>query len=342
MRIALISPVDGPVRQTGAGAVQGLVWLLSRELTRLGHEVTVFGLAGSEPCGEFVATLTDAAYSFDDWQIAEWVNLCRALEQSDRFDVLHIHGYLWGLPLDRLARAPMVHTLHQWPHHDDKYLRSMMPDTCVTAISHCQWSKYPHLKPTAVVHNGVDVSQFTLRTDPDAYVCFLGQFSSSKGPLLAIEAARALGSRLLLAGPTNDFYTEHVEPLVDGRSVEYVGWVAGRERDQLLGGARALLYPVQKPEPFGLVQVEAMMCGTPVVAIRLGAVPEIVDDGVTGFCVDSPEELAPAAAQAFALDRRRVRQRAESRFSADRMAREYLQVYEKLVSTGRPRGRARD
>src|SRR5712691_1663820 len=146
MRIAQISTVDSPVRQTGSGAIEGLVWLLSRELTRLGHEVTVFGVAGSEPCGELVATLpgfNGAAGAPHEWEICEWINLCRAVEQSHRFDVLHSHGYLWGLPLEPFTRVPMVHTLHLWPHQDEAYLWSMAPDACVTAVSNCQWSKYP-------------------------------------------------------------------------------------------------------------------------------------------------------------------------------------------------------
>jgi glycosyltransferase involved in cell wall biosynthesis len=132
---------------------------------------------------------------------------------------------------------------------------------------------------------------------------------------------------LLLAGPRNDYYRAKVEPLVDGRTVEYVGPVGGARRDELLGGARALLYPLQGPESFGLVLLEAMMCGTPVAAVGIGAVPEIVDEGVTGATVATAEELSQAVKRAIALDRRRVRARAAERFSADHMARQYVEVY---------------
>jgi len=331
VRIALISTVEGPVRQHGSGSIETLVWLLTRELNRLGHDVTVFGVAGSEPCGELVATIPSGSSPYD-WQVREWINLCRAVEQSEKFDVLHSHGYFWGFPLEPLARAPMVHTLHVWPDRDAAYLWSLVPGACVTAISSCQWKKYPHLTPAATVHHGLDASQFTFRNEPEDYLLFLGQFSWGKGPTVAIETARALGMRLRLAGPTNDYYREHVEPLVDGYRVEYVGYVSGPERDRLLGGARALLYPVQAPEPFGLVVVEAMLCGTPVAAMRLGAAPEIVDEGVTGFCAGSTDELVQAAREAVSLDRRRVRTHAEGRFSAERMAREYVRVYEELLS----------
>ncbi len=338
MRIAQIATVECPVRQNHAGSIEGLVWLLTHELTRLGHEVTVFAAPDSETDGELVATLPGpfgTAGAPDDWQICEWINLCRAIEQSGRFDVVHSHAYLWGMPLQPLARAPMVHTLHLWPHKVDERLWSLVPDACVTAISHCQWRRYPHLHPAAVIHHGVDSSQFTFRPQPQDYLCYLGRFTWGKDPSAAIAAAQALGLRLLLAGPADEYYREHVEPLVDGKSVEYIGWVGGADRDRFLGNARALLYPIQEPEPFGLVLAEAMLCGTPVAAMRLGAVSEVVDEGVTGYSAASAEDYLEAVRQALTLDRRRVRDRAAARFSAERMARQYLEVYRQRA-TGIP------
>src|SRR5262245_5656122 len=334
MRIAQIATVECPVRQNHTGSIEGLVWLLTSELIRLGHEVTVFAAPGSETDGELVATLPGpfgTAGAPDDWQICEWINLCGAVEQSGRFDVVHSHAYLWGMPLQRLARAPMVHTLHVWPHKVDAQLWSLVPDACVTAISHCQWRTYPHLHPAAVIHHGVDSSQFTFQPHPQDYLCYLGRFTWGKGPTAAIAAAQALGLRLLLAGPADEYYREQVAPLVDGKWVEYIGWVGGADRDRFLGNARALLHPIQEPEPFGLVLAEAMMCGTPVAAMRLGAVPEVVDEGVTGFSAVSPEQFPEVILRSLELDRTRVRAAAEARFSSRRMALEYLQVYQGLV-----------
>jgi glycosyltransferase involved in cell wall biosynthesis len=341
MRVAQVSTLATPVRRDGSDSIESLVWLLSRELTRLGHEVTVFAAAGSEVCGELVATLPGpygTAGAPDDWKVCEWLNLCRAVEQSGRFDVLHSHAYLWGLPLQRLCRAPMVHTLHVCPYENEARLWSLVPGACVTAISGYQWSAYPDLRPAAVIHHGVDAEQFTAGLEPGDYVCYLGRFTAGKGPLQAVAAARALGLRLLLAGPCDGYYREHVAPLVDGRRVEYVGHVSGRARTELLRGARALLYPLQEPEPFGLVQVEAMMCGTPVVAMRRGAVPEIIDEGVTGYHTLAPEEFPRQVLRSFALDRRGVRARALERFSAARMARAYGEVYRRLSDGGENRG----
>jgi glycosyltransferase involved in cell wall biosynthesis len=320
--------------------VEGLVWLLARELKRLGHEVTVFAAAGSRVDGELMVTLpgTYAANgSPDDWQLCEWINLCRAVEQSGRFDVLHSHVYLWGLPLEPLSKAPMVHTLHVTPDDDAARLCAMYPSAWVTGISRFQWSAFPRLKPSAVIHHGVDAEQFTFRAEPDDYVCYLGRFTPGKGPLVAIAAARALGLRLRLAGPNNDYFRKHVEPLVDGHTVEYVGTVGGATRDRLLGGARALLYPLQEPEPFGLVMVEAMMCGTPVAAVRLGAVTEVVEEDVTGHWAEPGGDFSAAVRRVLSLDRGRVRATAEARFSAERMARDYAVVYERLLARGLPR-----
>src|SRR5262249_24223586 len=155
----------------------------------------------------------------------------------------------------------------------------------------------------------------TQRPEPEDYLCYLGRFTPGKGPCEAIDVAKALGLRLVLAGPRNDYFRDHVEPLVDGRTIRYAGYVAGPAKDRLLGGARALVYPLHDPEPFGLVQVEAMMCGTPVAALRVGAVPEIVDEGVTGYTAETADELAAAVERCFRLDRRKIRVRAEERYS---------------------------
>jgi glycosyltransferase involved in cell wall biosynthesis len=335
MRIAQVSTLASPVRSDAGGSVEAFIWLLTRELVRLGHEVTVFGCAGSETAGECVLTLPGpygAKDALDNWQLCEWVNLCRAVEQSARFDLLHSHAYLWGLPLQPLSRAPMVHTLHIVPDDDSARLWSMTPAACVTAISKHQWSAYPELQPAAVVPHGVDLSQFSFQPQPEDYVCYLGRFTSGKGPRQAIAAARALGLRLRMAGPENGYFREQVKPLIDGKSVEYAGYARGPARDKLLGGARALLYPIQYPEAFGLVLVEAMLCGTPVAAMGLGAAPEIIDQGISGCVAKSPEEFPRAVVEAMSLDRARVRRQAEQRFSAERMARDYVRVYEKTIS----------
>jgi glycosyltransferase involved in cell wall biosynthesis len=339
MRIAQVSTLSSPVSENAGGSVEAWLWLLTRELIRLGHEVTVFAAAGSECEGELVATLPGpygAEGSLEDWQLCEWVNLCRAVEQSHRFDLVHTHAYLWGIPLEPFSRAPMLHTSHVVPDENSARLWSMRPEARVTAISKHQWSAHPQLEPTAIISHGVDISRFTFRSQPDDYVCYLGRFVSGKGPCQAIAAARALGLRLLMAGPPSPYFREKVQPLVDRKTVEYVGFLRGAERDRLLGGARALLYPIQYPEAFGLVMVEAMLCGTPIAAMRFGAVPELIEEGVTGYCADSPDEFVPAIVKCLSLERSQIRRQAERRFSAKDMARAYARVYEEVAANRGP------
>jgi len=334
MRIAQIATLSAPVRRETGGSVESLVWLLTRELKKLGHEVTVFGTAGSEVDGEVVATMP-GPYAHDgaleDWHLCEWVNLCRAVEQSGRFDVMHSHAYLWGVPLGQISRAPLVHTMHVVPDDDTAKLWNLAPESCVTAISKHQWSGFPQLKPAAVIPHGVDTAEFTFRETPDDYVLYLGRFVSGKGPLLAIEAARSLGLRLVLAGPSNPYFRERIQPLVDGEKVEWAGFVTGKDRDKLLGGARALVYPIQYPEAFGLVLVEAMFCGTPVAAMRMGAVPEIVKDSMNGFTCPDREEFAATILKCFSLDRRQIAAAARKTFSPERMAGEYEALYKSVA-----------
>lgn len=330
MRIALVSTIAAPVRKDSFGSVEAWTWLMARELIRLGHQITVFGCAGSEVDGEFVETLAGpygAPGSYDDWQLCEWINLCRAVQESARFDVLHSQAYLWGAPLQPLSRAPLVHTLHIVPDHNAARLWQSAPNTVVTAISKNQWSEYPQLVPAAVIPHAVDPEQFTFREQPDDYLLYLGRFTSSKGPLQAIEAARSLGLRLVMAGPENPYFREKVKPLIDGESVSYAGYVGGTERSKLLGGARALLYPIQYPEAFGFVLLEAMLCGTPVAAMRLGAVPEIIEEGVTGFTANTSDAFTAAICKCLTLRRQKVHERSLASADPSRMAAAYSTVY---------------
>jgi glycosyltransferase involved in cell wall biosynthesis len=335
MRVALISTVSSPVRLDSQGSVEALIFLLAHELKQLGHDITVFACEGSKVDGNLVTTLPGpyaTAGSLSDWHLCEWINLCHAVEQAGNFDILHSHAYLWGIPLQRICKTPMVHTIHIVPDNDHAQLWSMSGHAWVTAITRHQWELFPQLKPVAVVPHGVDPTQFTFQPVARDYLCFIGRFTEAKGPVQAIKTAKALGKKIILAGPTNEYYLEHVKPLVNDVTVVYMGWAGLTERNELLGGAQVMIYPITYPEAFGLVLVEAMLCGTPVAAMRLGAVAEIVDEGITGYCADSPDGLIEAVLRAKDLDRRRVRKKAAERFSPQKMARGYARVYEQITS----------
>lgn len=334
MRIAQISTSSGPVREDQTGSVESLVWLLTRELAAMGHEVTVFGCAGSRVDGELVVTHPGPygeAGAPSDWQLCEWMTHCQAVEQANRFDVMHSHAYLWGLPVERFSRAPMLHTMHTCPYDDEARLWDRFPSARIAAVSAYQWSSCTKRTPAAVVHHGIDPARFTFREQPGDYLCFLGRFTPGKGPLEAIAIARELDMPLIMAGPGDDYFESAVRPHIDDKHIRYIGPVDARGRDALLGSARALLYPLKEPEPFGLVQIEAMMCGTPVVGPAMGAIPEIVADGLTGCIVEHPSGLAAAALRAMSLPRQPIRGHAEHRFSARRMAEGYASLYARLA-----------
>jgi glycosyltransferase involved in cell wall biosynthesis len=224
----------------------------------------------------------------------------------------------------------MMHTVHVWPWDESAQLWRQFPDARVVALTHAQWRAYPDLEPFGVVPHGIDPDGFTYHATGGAHACYLGRFIPGKGPVEAIAAARAADLDLVIAGPANEYFDECVAPLVDGRRISWVGEVRGADRSALLGEAGVLLAPVQDPEPFSLVLVEAMMCGTPVVTNALGAAPEVVDDGITGYCAAGADNLPGLLHAALELDRPKVRARAEERFSAERMVADHLALYERV------------
>ena len=334
MRIAQVASIATPVRSVGSGSIEQVVWSLASGLTALGHAVTIFGAAGSEGPGEVEATLPGpygAEGVPEEWRVAEWVNIARAVERSDEFDVIHSHGYLYGLPLAALSHVPMVHTLHVMPSPEAVSLARLYPREWITALSKYQWAEYPDVAPATVIPNGIDEDAFTFRASPDAYVAYLGRFADGKGAERAIHTAQDLGLPIRLAGWENEYFCEVIAPLVDGDRVRYLGPLAGDERDAFLGGARALFYPVTSHEPFGMVMPEAMLCGTPVAALRVGAVTEIVDEGVTGCTAERDGDFSAAAIRALALDRSGVRDAARHRFGAAMMTAGYNELFERIV-----------
>jgi glycosyltransferase involved in cell wall biosynthesis len=335
VRIAQVATLSTPVRQDGAGSVESLVHLLARELVERGHEVTVFACGTSTPPCELVAALPGPYHDErtpDDWQLCEWINVTRAIEESHRFDLLHSHSYLNALPLVRLARCPLVNTSHILPYDGDGRVVARYHDAHLTAISAAQWARFADVHPAAVIPHGLDASAHTFTAIPGDYLFFLGRFTHAKGPLEAIAAARDVGMPLRMAGPWSEILEREIKPYVDGDHVVYDGPIGTRRRDELLGGARALVYPIKVAEPFGLVMVEAMLSGTPVAAYKLGAVGEIVEEGVTGFTVEPGDDLAGAVRRCLELDRRVVRERAAERFSSTAMVDAYERLYERVAT----------
>src|SRR3954451_13721062 len=224
-----------------------------------------------------------------------------------------------SLAFARLCPPPMVQTLHHSPSAAEVQLWSRYPEVPFVAISNEQARLLAGLNVVGTVLHGIDTDNFVFRETPDDYLLFLGRFTEGKGVLQAVEIAKRAGMRLILAAAEDDYYRERVAPHVDGRHIVYYGEADFAAKVKLYGGARALLYPIQSREPFGLVLAEAMACGTPVVALDRGAVREVVDEGLTGFVFEDLEQLANDLPRVFNLDRRRVRQQAVARFGTARM-----------------------
>jgi len=248
--------------------------------------------------------------------------------------VIHCQAMYWpmALPFTRVCATPIIQTLHHAPTEPEVALWSRYAEAPFIAISDEQARLLNGLNVVAVVQHAIDTEAFAFRAAPDDYLVFLGRFTEGKGVLQAIEVARRVGMRLVLAAAENDYYRDAVAPLVDGTRIMYAGEVHHADKVGLLGGARALLYPVQSGEPFGLVLPEAMASGTPVAALDRGAVREVVDEGVTGRVFTSLDELVAGLPSVLALDRAAVRHRAVERFGIERMVREYLSAYQQVMT----------
>ena len=337
LRIALVAPVAQPVPPPRSGSIETVTDLLARGLVARGHEVTLFATGSSETTAALHATFPEGYHadaSLWPWELCELFNLAAAVERAADFDIIHAQAEYapLGLAFARLARVPMVQTVHHWPSVAEVALWSRYPDAPFVAVSNAQARRLRGLTVAGVVHHAVDTDTLRFQADPGDYVLFLGRFTPGKGVLAAIDAAQRTGLRLVLAAAENAYYREAVAPLVDGRQVVFRGEVGPDARAALLGRARALLYPVQADEPFGLVLAEAMACGTPVAALARGAVPELVDDGVSGGVFESLDDLATGLPRVAALDRARVRAHAVERFGPDRMVDGYVAIYSALIA----------
>lgn len=336
LRLAVVAPVATSVPPPRSGSIEALTSSLVEGLVARGHDVTLFAIGSSTTSARLHATFP-IGYRDDPslwtWELCELLNVGAAIERAAAFDVIHVQCEYWpmSLPFTRLVATPVLHTVHYAPQPEEVAIWRRYPEAPFVAVSGEQARRLDGLNVVATVHHAIDTSAYAYRDTPDDYLLFLGRFTTGKGARQAIGIARRAGLPLRLAAEENDYYREFVAPLVDGDRIRYVGEVAGADKVALLGGARALLYPVQLPEPFGLVLAEAMACGTPAAALGIGAVAEIVDDGVTGGVFASEEALVEGLPRVLALDRARVRAVATARFGLDRMVDAYEAVYRRLA-----------
>jgi glycosyltransferase involved in cell wall biosynthesis len=333
MRIAMLGPVAWRTPPEDYGPWERVTSLLTQGLVARGVDVTLFATLDSLTSADLDGVAAHG-YGGDpdmDGRIWEALHVAHALERSGEFDL--VHNQLDWLPLafDRFCQAPMVTTIHGFsgPAILPAYQASRS-----RFVSISDSDRAPELDYIATVYHGVDVAELPEGPGGGSLVTF-GRIHPDKGTEQAVAIARACGRRLVICGPVQDraYFEEHVRPAIDGTTVIYLGSVGPAERARVLGEAAVLLHPIGFDEPFGLSVAEAMMCGTPVVAYRRGSMPEVVDEGLTGYLADDVDQAVSAVSRAVQLDRHAVRAHAISRFSVDRMVDGYLAVYEEMLGS---------
>jgi glycosyltransferase involved in cell wall biosynthesis len=339
MRLAILSPIAWRTPPRHYGPWESVVSVLTEGLVRRGVDVTLYATADSITSARLRA-VCPRGYEEDpslDAKVWECLHISELFEHGDEFDLIHNHFDFLPLTYSAMTRTPVLTTIHGFssPRILPVY-KKYNGRVYYVAIS--QADRHPELDYIAVIHHGIDLGQFEFQPQPGDYLLYFSRIHPDKGAREAIEISRRAGRRLILAGivQDRDYFEREVQPHVDGDRIRYVGSAGPEERRRLLGGALALLHPIRFHEPFGLSVVEAMACGTPVVAFRRGSMPEIVRDGETGFLCESVEEAVERLCAVAALDRRACRRWVEARFTADRMVDDYLAVYRRILEGRRP------
>jgi len=340
MKIAQVAPLWESVPPQLYGGTERIVSYLTEELVRLGHDVTLFASGDSVTAAKLRAAsprslrLATGPVNRD----APFVLMMEEAfgQYAAEFDIIHSHLDFLSFPLSRRCQTPVVTTLH-----GRLDLPEIMPifneytDMSVVSISDAQRAPLPQAKWEATIHHGLP-DLYTFHPNPGSYLAFLGRISPEKCPDHAIEVAKRVGMPLRIAAKVDPadrgYFEAQIERLLDHPLVEYVGEITDAEKCDFLGDAAAVVCPYDWPEPFGLVLIEALACGTPVLAYRRGSIPEILEDGVTGFICENVEEMVAAIARLPLIDRRRCRESFEQRFTARRMAEEYVGLYERMAA----------
>lgn len=335
MKLAMLSPIAWRTPPRHYGPWENIVSLLTEGLLKHGLEVTLFATKDSLTKGKLVG-VTPKGYEEDREllpKVWECLHISELFERGNEFDLIHNHFDYLPLTYMHMTTTPVLTTIHGFSSPKilpvyKKYNRQAY----YTAISEAD--KSPELDYIATIHHGVDLKQFTFQPGPGNYLLFFGRIHHEKGTKECIEVARKTGMKLVIAGivQDRDYFQREVKPFLDDDQIIYVGSAGPEKRNNLLGGAFALLHLINFDEPFGLSVVEAMACGTPVIAVNRGSMPEVIADGGTGFLVDNAGEVAGVIPRIRELDRRECRKWTEERFSVDRMVKDYIRLYERILA----------
>ncbi|MFB2893211.1 glycosyltransferase family 4 protein [Aerosakkonemataceae cyanobacterium BLCC-F50] len=341
MRIAQIAPLWESVPPPAYGGIELVVGLLCNELVKRGHEVTLFASGDSISLAK-LEWVHPRALRLDstvkEYNIYEMLHLSRVYEKASEFDVIHSHMGCSALPFSKLVKTPTIHTLHGIFTPDNEKLFAHARQQPYVSISDAQREARLNLNCVATVYNGIDVSTYKFYEKPQAppYLAFLGRVSPEKGTHLAIEIAKRSGWQLKIAGKVDVvdrlYFEQEIKPHIDGEQIQFIGEANHAQKSKLMGNAAVTLFPITWREPFGLVMIESMVTGTPVVAMNLGSTSEIIAHGKTGFLCNSVEECVAAIEPAEQLDRYSCRQHVIENFSVQKMTSGYEAVYQKILA----------
>ena len=334
MRVAVLAPIAWRVPPRAYGPWEQFASLLTEGLVERGVDVTLFATGDSQTAGR-LASVVERGYSEDpavEPKVSECLHVAHVFERADEFDLIHNGFDFLPLTYSRLVDTPVLTTIHGFssPRILPVYQRYNASSSYV-AISNAD--RHPSLDYLATIHHGINTEAFSLHATPGGYLLFFGRIHPDKGTVEAIEVAVRCGIPLVIAGIVQDqrYFDERVSARIDGEQVQFVGPVGPERRLELLGGALALLHLIRFDEPFGFSVIEAMACGTPVIAIRRGSMPELIDEGTTGFLVDDLEEAIAAVSRAGNVDRPAIRAVAMARFGRERMVDAYLAAYAAVI-----------
>jgi len=341
LRIAQVAPLIETVPPESYGGTERIVSYLTEELVRLGHEVTLFASGGSRTKAKLVPISERSLRS--DPNVTEplsrsIVEIEEVLKRTEDFDLVHFHdGYL-HFPLSRRLKIPTVTTMHGRMDLPDLVpVFHEFPEMPLVSISDQQRKPLPFANWIATVPHGIPEQLYSFRRDPEDYTAFVGRICPEKRPDRAIEIAKRVGMPLKIAAKVDkvdeEYFEAEIKPLLDSSLIEFIGEINEPEKNLLLGGARALLFPIDWPEPFGLVMIESLACGTPVVAFECGSVPEVLEDGKTGFIVRTMGEAIGALQKIGSISRAVCRQEFEQRYTSAKMAENYLRIFDQLART---------
>jgi glycosyltransferase involved in cell wall biosynthesis len=344
MKIAQVAPLMEAVPPKFYGGTERVVAYLADELVSLGHQVTLFASADSATTAKLEAVWPQALRldpTACDVLAPHMLMLEQVARRAEDFDIIHLHVDYLGYSAMRRTGVPYVSTLHgrlDLPPLQQLY--EIFSDVPVVSISDAQRGPLPHANYVATVHHGLPERMLTPGFGAGGYLAFLGRISPEKAPDAAIRIAARAGLPLKIAAKIDkadrDYFAERIEPLLAQSHVEFIGEIGEAQKSEFLGNASALLFPIDWLEPFGLTMIEAMACGTPVIARRRSSVPEVIDEGATGFIFETEDEAVAAVHRVRTLDRARVRRTFEERYTARRMAEDYVKVYRRLLAREQP------